>query len=416
MEKSVTFLDLFCGAGGLTLGFERSGLRCVGAVDRDKSAVETHANNFTSPVKCLDISKATASDFPAASVIIGGPPCQGFSSAGMRQAEDSRNDLVAHFARLISELKPNAFVFENVEGFLTASDGHYVFALLRPLIACGYWIQFRKINAANYGVPQHRKRVIIIGGLMWEPTFPSATHSAYGAPGAKLAGRSLPPTPTLDQALSSLPPATFTQPGVPEGHFYRPLQGVDQARAYVLRPGQSMRDLPTDLQHSSFARRAFRRVKDGTPTEKRGGAPTGMRRLRADEPSKAVTGGARTEFLHPQEHRPLTLRECARLQTFPDDFTFSGTVSQQSQLIGNAVPPLLAEAIARNLLHDLQSNNYTGTSAKCIGNGRLLSFVPTLSEGTSPALKRVIKAVRAEFDVPEPTSERSQTQELSLWH
>jgi DNA (cytosine-5)-methyltransferase 1 len=157
-------------------------------------------------------------------------------------------------------------------------------------------------------------------------------------------------------------------------------------------------------------------VKDGTPTEKRGGAPTGMRRLRADEPSKAVTGGARTEFLHPQEHRPLTLRECARLQTFPDDFTFSGTVSQQSQLIGNAVPPLLAEAIARNLLHDLQSNNYTGTSAKCIGNGRLLSFVPTLSEGTSPALKRVIKAVRAEFDVPEPTSERSQTQELSLWH
>lgn len=402
MKKEFTFLDLFCGAGGLSLGFERSGFRCVGAADWNKVAVETYSESFTSHIQHLDLSYATASDFPIADAVIGGPPCQGFSSAGMRQAEDVRNDLVAQFARLISELKPHAFVFENVEGFLTASEGHYVFALLRPLVACGYWIHVRKVNAANYGVPQHRKRVIVIGGRMWGPTFPNVTHSAFGAPGAKLAGLSLPPTPTLTQALDGLPPADLSQPGSPQGHYYRPLQGVDMARASALRPGQSMRDLPPDLQHISFVRRAFRRVQDGIPTERRGGAPTGVRRLRADEPSKAVTGGARAEFLHPQEHRPLTLRECARLQTFPDQFNFCGTVSQQSQLIGNAVPPLLAQAIAESLLHDLKHNDYAGTPATFTGSGRLLSFVPTLSEGTSPALKRVINAIREEFGTSKP--------------
>lgn len=415
MQKTPTFLDLFCGAGGLTLGFERGGFRCVGAADWDNAALETHGRNLSSPIHCSDLSHTLVSDLPAADVIVGGPPCQGFSSAGMRQAEDARNDLVAQFAHLISELKPVAFLFENVEGFLTASEGHYVFALLRPLIARGYWVQVRKINAANYGVPQHRKRVIVIGGLGWCPTFPPATHSAFGAPGAGLAGRSLPQTPTLAQALSGLPAAVQIQPGSPQGHYYRPLQGVDMARASALRPGQSMRDLPPALQHGSFARRACRRVQDGTPTERRGGAPTGVRRLRECEPSKAITGGARAEFLHPQEHRMLTLRECARLQTFPDDFTFCGTASQQSQLVGNAVPPLLAQVIAEGLLRDLQHDHRGTAPAPPAVAGKLVSFVPTLSEGTSPALKRVISAVRHEFGTPELVSRHWQTQELSLW-
>lgn len=413
MEKEYTFLDLFCGAGGFTLGFERSGFRCVGAVDWDKAAVETHTKNFADRVQRLDISPAIASNFPGADVVIGGPPCQGFSSAGMRQSEDTRNDSVSHFARLISELRPCAFVFENVEGFLTASDGHYVFALLRPLVACGYQIHVRKVNAANYGVPQHRKRVIVIGSMAWEPTFPCATHSAFGAPGAALAGRSLPPAPTLVEAFSGLPPAALSQPGSPQGHHYRPLTGVDMARALVLQPGQSMRDLPPALQHHSFTRRAFRRVQDGVPAEKRGGAPTGVRRLHEDEPSKSVTGGARTEFLHPQEHRPLTLRECARLQTFPDHFIFCGTASQQSQLIGNAVPPLLAQAIAERLMQDLQHEGHPPTAAT--RGGRLLSFVPTLSDGASPVLKRVTNAVRQEFGVPKLTPERLKEQEVISW-
>ena len=326
---------------------------------------------------------------------------------------DGRNDLVAQFGRIVSELRPCAFVFENVEGFLTAAGGHYVFALLQPLVTCGYRIHARKVNAANYGVPQHRKRVIVIGGLGWEPSFPCATHTAFGAPGAALAGHALPLTPTVAQALAGLPPAAPSAPGVPPGHFYSALQGVELARAAALRPGQSMRDLPPALQHESFTRRAFRRVMDGTPTERRGGAPTGVRRLRADEPSKAITGGARAEFLHPFEHRPLTLRECARLQTFPDDFSFCGTAAQQAQLIGNAVPPLFAQAIAESLRCDLELHSATEYAANA--TGQLLSFVPTLSEGTSPALKHVIEAVAAEFGVRGARSTQT-TQELALWH
>src|SRR5206468_12426062 len=124
--------------------------------------------------------------------------------------------------------------------------------------------------------------------------------------------------------------------------FHRPLVGVDLERAKALKPGQRMRDLPTELWHDSYRRRANRRVMDGTPTERRGGAPAGVRRLVPDAPSKAITGGSLAEFLHPSEDRSLTLRECARIQTFPDEFTFQGTCAERAQLIGNAVPPLLA--------------------------------------------------------------------------
>ena len=153
-----------------------------------------------------------------------------------------------------------------------------------------------------------------------------------------------------------------------------------------------MRDLPEVLHHESYRRRAYRRVMDGTPTERRGGAPAGVRRLQPDEPSKAITGGARSEFLHPFENRNLTIRECARLQTFSDDFVFQGTASEQTQLIGNAVPPLLAMHIARSLAKDLARDR------KGRERGELLSFVPTLSEGCSPALRNVIETVNREFE------------------
>src|SRR5258706_14860618 len=124
-------------------------------------------------------------------------------------------------------------------------------------------------------------------------------------------------------------------------------------RARRLKQGQRMRDLPEELWHESYKRRAYRRVMDGTPLEKRGGAPAGLRRLRANEPSKAITGAAINEFIHPTEDRPLTVRECARIQTFPDNFVFVGSRRDRAQQIGNAVPPDFAAAIARTLLCDL---------------------------------------------------------------
>jgi DNA (cytosine-5)-methyltransferase 1 len=379
-DLQLTVLDLFCGAGGLSHGFANAGFDIVLAADKNRAAIATYRRNFSHPALELDLSSSP--NLPAASVVVGGPPCQGFSSAGARRAGDSRNTLVSTFARIVAEQRPEAFVFENVEGFLTGNGGAHVLELLEPLIAAGYRIHLKKINAANYGVPQHRKRVLAIGGLGWDPTFPVSTHAAFGAPGAASHSSHLPLCPTVAQALAGLPPAASSGTGQAQGHTYRELLPSARVRAEQLQPGMTMSDLPSSLQHLSFQRRSARRVCDGTPTERRGGAPAGIRRLSPDEPSKAVTSGARTEFLHPREHRTLTLRECARLQTFPDDFEFCGTLSEQALLIGNAVPPLLALHIAHSLRRDLEAHKDRH------GTGALLSFVPTRSTGMSPALQR----------------------------
>ena len=168
-----------------------------------------------------------------------------------------------------------------------------------------------------------------------------------------------------------------------------------------------MKDLPEALWHRTYQTRAFRRVMDGTPSERRGGAPTGLRRLYADHPCKAITSGAISEFVHYDEDRFLTIRECARIQTFPDSFKFCGTASERILQIGNAVPPLLAEAIANSLYSDLMDKQSNANTS-----GRLLSFVPTVSEGCSPILERVIARVQEAFS----GSRINKTEQLELWH
>lgn len=400
----VSLIDLFCGAGGLSLGFARAGFECLSAYDNWNPSVETYRTNLGNHVHRSAITRDL--DVPESTVIAGGPPCQGFSSAGMRRANDARNTLVGEFSRLIARVRPTAFVFENVEGFLTGARGHFVFELLEPLIEAGYRIHLRKVNAAHFGVPQHRKRVIAIGGLGWEPSFPEPTHAAFGAPGAHLANGSRTEfTPTFGEALALLPAPADSEPqstAMPD-HVVQPLSDDDLCRAKLLKQGQTMRDLPEELWHDSYRKRANRRVMDGTPTEQRGGAPAGVRRLRFDEPSKAITGGALREFLHPLEHRGLTLRECAVLQTFPTDFQFCGSVTEKAQLIGNAVPPLLAQTIAESLRKDLEAR------PKAHAPGALLSFVPTLSTGMSPVLEEVTQRVKSRF------MSRSMQKVLQLW-
>lgn len=388
MERTV--VDLFCGAGGLSAGFQRAGFVVSRAVDHAPAAIETYRRNLGPHATCQEITEGI--DLPRAAVIAGGPPCQGFSSAGQRRSGDRRNTLVALFARIVAASRPRAFLFENVEGFLTAEEGERVLDLLVPLISAGYRIHLRKVSSANFGVPQHRKRVVAIGGLGWDPTFPAPTHSARGAPGAHLAAQGLPPTPSLGDAILGLPAASDRPPGVPGGHFCAELDAEELARIRALGPGQTMRDLPQELWHPSYRRRAYRRVMDGTPTERRGGAPAGIRRLRPDEPSKAITGGARSELIHPFEDRYLTPRECARVQTFPDDFDFLGNAAEQSRMIGNAVPPRLASVLAVQLARDLDTS-----PARAGSGGALLSFVPTLSAGMSPALERITGRVRSLF-------------------
>ncbi len=182
MDRDLSVVDLFCGAGGLSLGFQQEGWEIVQSLDSNPKAVESYRQRVGKHVERADINSGT--ELEPATVIIGGPPCQGFSSAGLRRTGDSRNTLVSCFANMVVKYKPSAFVFENVEGFLTAEDGLRVFELLAPLVKAGYRVHLRKVNAANYGVPQHRKRVLAIGGLGWDPPFPEPTHTAFGAPGA----------------------------------------------------------------------------------------------------------------------------------------------------------------------------------------------------------------------------------------
>jgi DNA (cytosine-5)-methyltransferase 1 len=397
-------VDLFCGAGGLSLGLREAGFEICFSVDHDQTAVETYSRNLEQHVKSAEITE----DFsvPAADVIAGGPPCQGFSSAGPRRIGDYRNSLIRVFVEIVTKHRPRAFVFENVEGFLTAEGGSRVFELLEPLIAIGYRIHLRKINAANYGVPQHRKRVLAIGGLGWNPSFPKPTHRAFGAPGASLEGRHLPRARTLEEAFEGLPQAT-TDSDIPtmSDHVYRSLAEDDLARVRALEQGHTMRDLPEEFWHDSYKRRRYRRVMDGTPSERRGGPPAGVRRLRLDQPSKAITGGARSEFVHLLKDRYLTLRECARIQTFPDNFEFAGTAAERALQIGNAVPPLLASLIGETLFDDLLTNLTPQFS-----EGALLSFIPTLSDGMSPALQQLASAVTERF-----YRASAERQQLALW-
>lgn len=385
-------VDLFCGAGGLGLGFRERGFDLVWAADNAKAAVATYRANLGDHVHEVQLDWDT--ELPEADVIAGGPPCQGFSSAGLRRPGDARNTLVAVFGHLIAAHRPKAFVFENVEGFLTGEGGRWVTDLLDPLVQAGYVIHLRKVNAANYGVPQHRKRVVAIGGLGWDPGFPEPTHRSGGAPGAERVARQLSSGPGVMEALGGLPPvAASARAALLADHFVKVSNDTDLKRFSALLPGQTMKDLPEELWHETYRKRAYRRVQDGTATERRGGAPSGLRRLVGDMPSKAITSGATSEFVHPTEARFLSLRECARLQTFPDTYTFVGTQAQKALLIGNAVPPTFSVRIAEHLAKVLPE---AGARRAMPG---LASFVPTHSTGMSPALKTTVARVEARYGI-----------------
>ncbi len=406
-----TSIDLFSGAGGLSLGLTDAGWATRLASDYWPAATRTFEANFDRAIPFLEmdardltgqalLAKAGLDSPP--DLVVGGPPCQGFSSAGARRGEDPRNTLVGTFARLIAEMEPVAFVFENVEGFLTAAGGRYVTTLLDPLIEAGYSLHLQKVNAANFGVPQLRKRVLAIGARGADVRFPSPTHRAFGAPGVHRVGHwRMPMSPTLGEALRGLLPAADGPPGVPPDHYARPLRNDDLARVDALKQGQTMRDLPSDMWHASYERRANRRVLDGTPTERRGGAPAGLRRLVNDEPSKAITSAASREFIHPTERRSLTLRECARLQTFPDSFQFHGSHIDKATLIGNAVPPLFAKIIGASILTQL--SDLRSAAFQAGARGQLLSFAATSSDGKSPALREVTELIDLRYGVSQGT-------------
>ena len=404
---SPTAISLFAGAGGCSLGFRQAGYDVRFATDIDRDAVESYQRNFIgTPCEAADVRdlepKALLNRVGLRSgeldILLGGPPCQGFSSAGMKSAEDPRNSLVRHYVRLLEGIRPKWCVMENVEGLLTNDGGLHVRDAVEAFLHAGYSVNIEKVYAQGYGVPQRRKRVLIVGNRMgYDFTFPAAVTPFSGSIFRKgeitfsTATSDLPPATTkAGKLLSHIGPPTNELQAYLRGdaqtvtdHFSPALLGIQLERVRGLTPGQTMKDLPEHLQHESFRRRAFRRVMDGTPVERRGGAPSGLKRLFADEPSLTITSAATREFVHPTEDRLLTLRECARLQTFPDSFVFAGSAASRIQQIGNAIPPMLARTMAEHI-----AKNYGFELRYTRSEHPKLRFCLTRSGGMSPALAR----------------------------
>lgn len=387
MDNPIKVISLFAGAGGCSLGFKNAGAEIISAYDNDSAAVETYNKNFghgkcekidLSSCNFLDLREKLGLHKGDLDLIIGGPPCQGFTTAGNRFWDDPRNKLVQNYAQALEIFFPRWFMMENVEGILTTANGTYLIECIKKMISLGYTVSLKKVYMQEYGVPQRRKRVIIVGNREGKHfDFPAPLVVANGM--IYRLGSS-----TLRDAIQDL--ESHEQLDI--DHKFKTETGLQLERICSLKCGQTMKNLPEHLQHPSFKKRASRRVCDGTPSEKRGGSPSGLKRLFYDEPSLTITSASISEFVHPTQNRTLTIRECARIQTFPDSFVFCGTDSQKILQVGNAIPPRFAEIIARQII----STDLSATPNSCFPG--LNEYEITKATAMSPALSKTNKMLQ----------------------
>jgi DNA (cytosine-5)-methyltransferase 1 len=328
--RPYALMDLFAGCGGMTLGFERSGrFHSSFAVECDEAAAATYERNFGAHVEAKRIEQIET--FPKCDVIIGGLPCQGFSLLNMNGVGLERRALWRQYLRALEEAEPSIFVMENVPELLRSAEYQ---AFVRAARKLGFTVEGRVLNAADYGVPQTRKRAFVIGSRIGQPHWPEQEFFATGsAPeGAK-------PWRTFREAVKGLP----RKPSGKAWHNARNPRAKSLER-YETIPGQG--EGRFDLAE---------RRPDITPDcwlRKKTGSTDVFGRLWWDRPAFTI----RTEFykpekgryLHPSEHRPITVREAARCMSFPDDFILpeDQAMTTIAKQVGNAVPPLLAQRVA----------------------------------------------------------------------
>ena len=337
-----TVIELFAGCGGMALGFKRQGFVTVLANEWDRSACDSLRANITDRV--LNCAIQEIERFPRADVVAGGPPCQGFSTLGERVPNDPRNQLWRQYMACVKQAQPKVFVLENVPPLLKSAEYQ---ELLKIADALGYRVEGRVLNAADYGVPQTRKRAIVIGSRVGVPSFPEKTH--VNSAKRDLLSVDLPAWRTVRDAIGHLP---INPTGV-NWHIGRNPTPKSIARYKSVPLGGNRWDLPLELMPACWQRK------------KEGGTDL-FGRLWWDRPSVTI----RTEFykpekgryLHPQAHRPITHLEAALLQSFPENYQFLGSKIDVGVQIGNAVPPTLAEALARHIRSAYLSNTITRTT------------------------------------------------------
>lgn len=323
---SLTYIDLFSGAGGFSLGFDLAGFKQLLSVEIEKHCCDTYQANFPNHLilqkdlvtlsnnellKCLNHKKVD--------VVIGGPPCQGFSMAGKigrTFAEDSRNYLFKEFVRVVELTAPTFFVMENVARLFTHNAGRTRMEITEHFEQLNYVVESKILNAADFGVPQLRNRIVFIGRKQGKTIrFPRPTHLEYK---------------TVREAINHFPTLKAGEESSIANHIaMNHSEQMLQKMAFV-KNGGDRQDIPESFRPKSGDVRKYIRYH-------------------SDKPAICVTGDMRKVF-HYQQNRALTVRELAALQSFPDSFVFCGTKISQQQQVGNAVPPLLAKAIAQAIL------------------------------------------------------------------
>lgn len=354
MAKEYKVVDLFCGAGGLTHGFVQAGFKSVLAVEKEKDFAATYAANFGSHVVAKDIAEivdAGGINFPA-DVVIGGPPCQGFSNLTGNKANDPRRAMWRFFMHVVETTQCKVFVCENVPNLITSPEGHGIINRARQL---GYHVtedSFGILKASDYGVPQNRRRAIIIGSKLGPLSLPEPSGKRMTV---REAFAGIPLTPTFRELQRT--PATG-----PELHIARNPTEKSLQRYKLIPPGGNRFDLQRLAPHLT-PDCWIRKTQGGTDL---------YGRLEWDGPARCTI---RCEFykpekgryLHPAEHRPITHWEAARLQTFPDTFKWCGTKIRIAIQIGNAVPPLFARAIGNQVMKHLESHKARPVAMPKIG-------------------------------------------------
>jgi DNA (cytosine-5)-methyltransferase 1 len=334
----LTAVDLFCGAGGLTAGLTKAGFDIIGAVDYWRPAIKTYCRNFNYPVILADICAISENEFKSfiesssrqVDLLVGGPPCQSFPFQRSRASKDDRAGLISEFARYVILLHPRMFLMECKLRALDTENQVITARFESILTRAGYCVRSQIVNAAEYGVPQVRKRVFYYGWLRDEVQEFSFPRPNYNSNIFR----------TVEDVIGDLPHLsdTNTYSNDPYHYFIKTLD-INLERLRNLPPGGNVGDLPYDLQPTHYKYRKYKNGYHGA-----------YGRLHPDKPSVAIIDGfdsfTRGKFGHPYQNRNITLREGARLQTFPDNFLFEGSQRDITALIGNATPPLLAETIA----------------------------------------------------------------------
>lgn len=336
-------MDLFSGCGGLSYGFERAGYHIALGIDNDEMALHTFKKNHSnSEVLHGDITQITyendikgkIGDLPI-DLIIGGPPCQGMSISGPRKFEDPRNKLYLSFIRLVAEISPRAFVIENVPGLVGLFKGQIKDSILKKFTKMGYKVSYRILTASDYGVPQSRKRVFFVGLKDKEFIFPEIKLEQI----------------TCEMALSDLPPL---EKELGKNIMDYPIRPQNEYQNMMRKNSKKVLN-HVAANHTERIKKIISLVPDGgnykdLPDEYQGirNFNVAWTRFASDKPAPTIDTGHRHHF-HYKYNRVPTVRECARLQSFPDDFEFFGNKTQQFRQVGNAVPPILAEWLANEI-------------------------------------------------------------------